>query len=195
MPLLGSFGASSFGLGKLAAGGGLGVTAYDFLTGQTSTNQYLAAWQFGSVDTLYSDYEHLEFWVSINRGATTGAAAFNVSFNGDNNPANYYRHVFAGNGSSFSGGQANRSDLVYYQGGAAEYFSGGIIQILNPFNPNKRTVVRAFSGGYGDGTEQSVQIGTSVWNSTAVPTTIRLWTGSYFDIGSQVRMYGLKASA
>jgi hypothetical protein len=188
-----------FGLGFFAtAGAGGAAGSFDLLETQVLTGN-TASITFSSLSTYASTYQHLQLRytarVTENIG---GAGTFYLNVNSDTG-SNYARHFLRGNGSSVvtaSLTSTNAPDIGYTAGSesAANIFSAGVIDILDPFETTKYKTMRTSSGlvsGY-----KEVWLSSLLWQNTNALSSISLETyGSHsFVQYSRFSLYGIKAA-
>jgi len=195
MPLLGSFGVSSFGLGKLVAGGEVD-SDYELI-------QSIALSSAGDITFdltgLNSTYHTLELRGSFRTTLADKDDAIGVRFNNDSTTSAYTRSTL-----DYSGGsvRAISHALEYGRIGdaSAANASGAVFfpisSIINfPFNTNQYTSWIAMSGVYDNGTGYyRVSQDSGYWNNKTTVTAIKLFSASGADlaIGTKAELYGLK---
>lgn len=197
MPLLGSFGVSSFGLGAYAApavAGSYDLLQTEILTGTTATVT------FNSINSYATDYEHLQVTVVARSTRGDTDSIFYMQFNGDTG-SNYSVHNLRGTGSAVDAGYLSSSypsGIIIYTGlpGATNtsgLFGGNIIDILDPFNTSKHTTTRVLNGQAGSFSRISLESGA--WYNTNSITSITFDDvfGSFAQY-SRFSLYGLKAA-
>jgi hypothetical protein len=155
----------------------------------STTNQIL----FTDLGTYSSDYKHLQ--IRYSSKSTTSTNDSFIRFNGATNSV-YARHTLAGISSSVTSTNQTSATLINLPLGmsrstTASAFSGGIIDILDPFSTTKNTTTRALTGIVDSQTAIALQSG--LWNNTASITSITLGVASgSFAIGSRFSLYGIR---
>jgi hypothetical protein len=149
---------------------------------------------FSSLGTYAADYKHLQIrWnARSNRGDTD--TVFSLKFNGSS--GDYQTHGLYGNGSTVA---SFSNDSTYIYGSSfslastspSNAFTGGVMDILDPFNSNKNTTIRSLHGNTGG--YNRVFLLSGLWVNTASITTIAL-ADLYSTIvaGSRFSLYGVK---
>lgn len=150
----------------------------------------------------YSDFQHLQIRYVVKTGRASLADDMVVRFNGDS-ATNYTFHSLIGPGSSapFSSGSANMSGIYGYSiiaGGtsAAQIYSPGVLDILDPFETVKNTTTRQLIGTVIPG-QTYIMLHSGVWRNTSAIDSINLSpiSGNGFLAGSRFSLYGIKARA
>lgn len=173
--------------------------SYDLLETEILTGSQ-ASVTFSSLNSTYgSTYQHLQIRFTSRITETVGGAGtFYVNVNGDTG-SNYARHNLRGDGSSVASyalSSSSTPDIGYTAGAesAANVFSAGVIDILDPFETTKYTTMRSSSGlvsGY-----KEVWLGSVLWMNTAALTSISLETFGVWNFvaDSRFSLYGWKAA-
>jgi hypothetical protein len=161
------------------------------LTGNT------ASVTFSNLGDYSSTYKHLQ----VRYTARTDRASFSIDdvilrFNSDTGN-NYASHLLYGNGSSvLAAAETSASRTTWNVAAAASatanIFSGGIIDILDPYSTSKNTTIRNLAGLHA--ADPQIRLSSGLWNNTASITTILLGPllGSNFVSGSRFSLYGVK---
>jgi len=171
-----------------------GVPAYDLLETEILTGSQ-ATVTFSSLGS-YSDYQHFQIRYAVRTTRDLASDITQIKFNGDSG-SNYSWHRLRGNGSAMdSDGQSSQSYMraTYVPSTltASNIFGGGVIDILDPFDTNKNTTIRAFGG---ETANNYVAIHSGAWYNTAALTSITIdQFGTNFVTGSRFSLYGLKAA-
>ena len=188
-------------LGVLAAQaeGAVAGGTYDLLETEILTGSQ-ASVTFSSLNSTYgADYQHLQVRFTSRITETVGGAGtFYVNVNGDTG-SNYARHNLRGDGSSvlsYALTSSSTPDIGFTAGAesAANIFSAGVIDILDPFETTKYTTMRSASGlasGY-----KEVWLGSVLWMNTAALTSISFETYGVWEFvtGSRFSLYGLRSA-
>ena len=138
----------------------------------------------------YSDFQHLQIRIS-NKSAGINSQLY-LKFNGDSG-SNYVIHELLGTGSnieSYAGVSQSRIQLV--QMPPTTGFTGGVVDILDPFETTKNKTTRMFSG-QAEGVFNQIRLGSGLWLNTSAITSITLEGGVSISAGSRFSLYGLKA--
>ena len=187
-------------LGILAAagvqpGGGAGV--YELIQTVSVGSGGQASITFANLNNYASVYQHLQVRytsrVSENIG---GEGTFYTRLNGDTG-ANYARHMLRANGSSATSiGDPNMSspDVGFTPGSesAANIWSSGIIDLLDPFESKNKTMrtLSGYTSGY-----KIASLSSVLWRNT---NSVTSWSfhayGSFvFVQGSRFSIYGIRS--
>ena len=146
----------------------------------------------------YLDYQHLQIRASIrSNGNNVDGGNLQFLFNGDNTSSNYRSHFLVNNGGSTASFTVADTLLTGKAAGATSasgLYAINIIDILDPFSPDKTTTTRAF---FGHDSLPQVVINGGLWTSTAPLTSIFLRLGGteIFVAGCRFSLYGIKARA
>jgi hypothetical protein len=176
-----------------AAGAPAGEPAYDLLA-TTILTTTTASVTFSSLGDYASDYQHLQVrFTALQTGS--GGSRLYMRINGQ---TSYYYHDLLGNGSTVSS-QAlslNGIRLVNNISTTALQFTGGVVDILDPFEAKNKTI-RCLQGTAGSQTQISLSSG--LLNNTSAITSLAFATGNlgYGDGGSlasgtRLSIYGLR---
>ncbi len=149
----------------------------------------------GSTSIVFSSipqtYKHLQIR-AIARN-TTQVNWVQAYFNTDSNTANYPRHQMNANGTAVAGNSGN-DYLRFLVPTSANYFSIGIIDILDYTDTNKYTTVRTIGGVSLNGSG-TVQVLSGAWLSFDAITTITInMSGDTFAQYSSFALYGIKGA-
>jgi hypothetical protein len=192
----------AWNLGLLGAALAAPVGAYELLETQILTGNQ-ATITFSNLNSSYgSTYQHLQIRATQRSSVADNGAQAVLSFNSDTNVNSYAMHQLFGNGSSvqteavtsgFLGGIAPVGRIPGANA-TANSFGGVIIDILDPFETTKNTILRALSGS--PSTEARINFVSGVWLNTAAVTTITLQPqgGGNFVQYSRFSLYGLRSS-
>lgn len=188
----------------LSARGGMSAGAYGWgaLSAAGATYQSIATTSLSGVSgTTFSSipggFKHLQLRFI---GLESSANDTRIRFNSDTG-SNYARHQLYGQGSSaVSSGTASTTFIKAsnaYNGMNATQPSVAIIDILDYASTTKRKTTRHFSGldmnGSGD-----VSVMSGLWMNTSAITSVTFeinGSGSTFNAGSSIALYGIKESA
>ena len=137
---------------------------------------------FSSVPQTYTD---LTLIIAGNVGTLDNN---NISFNGDSG-GNYSVTRMYGNGSA--AGSNRGSNLTAIQcGEIATSQSNDIIQILNYSNATTyKTLVHRSNN-----TSQFLKTSVGLWRNTAAITSVTIYCGGIYQIGTSFTLYGIKAA-
>ncbi len=178
-----------------------GNTAYepsdeDILAEEVLTSSQ-ASVTFSSLDTLASDYQHLQVR-AVTRNARTvgGHERINLTFNSDTGN-NYATHRLRGTGSSVSSLATTSTDKMYVgfspREASGSEFSANVIDILDFSSTNKNTTVRALGGTHSP-SDYRIALFSGVWLNTSAVTSMTFTDdgGDNFQAGSRFTLIGLK---
>ena len=185
----------------------LGITASQ-ITGRLTTPDSGAMIPLGMVQvgsggaanitfsSIPSTYKHLQI-----RGITRGTRA-NINtnvyfgFNSDTTTGNYYGHGLYGDGSSAGalakiGTATNALIASIAASGAANAFSGFVVDVLDYANTNKYKTSRSLNG-YEDNSAGQMWLQSGLWMSTSAITSIQITDplGNFAQY-SQFALYGI----
>ena len=171
--------------------------SYDLLETEILTSSQSSV-TFSSLNSTYgADYQHLQIRYVARTTRDLASDITQMYFNGDTG-SNYSWHRLRGNGAAIdSEGQSSQSYMraTYVPSTltASNIFGAGVIDILDPFETNKNTTIRAFGG---ETANNYVAIHSGAWYNTAALTSITIdQFGTNFVADSRFSLYGLKASA
>jgi hypothetical protein len=149
-----------------------------------------------------STFTHLQIRFSAREvGAAANAGQqIAVRFNGDSGD-NYSLHRLFGNGSTVTSDAYTTSitsiRVAGLSGGSttANVFSGGIVDILDYLNTNKRTTVRSLAGADLNDTNGFIFFSSGCWENTNAITSITLTavSAANFTANSSFALYGVNA--
>jgi len=184
-------------LGILASAitGNLVTTAYESIATVTVGSGGAANVEFTSIPGTFT---HLQI-----RGITRGSRS-NINtnvyfgFNNDTTTGNYYGHGLYGDGSSAGAlakiGSATNALIVSIAAtGAANTFSGFVIDVLDYANTNKYKTSRSLNG-YEDNSAGQMWLQSGLWMSTSAITSIQITDplGNFVQYSS-FALYGIKS--
>lgn len=152
------------------------------------------------VSTLSSTYRHFQI-VFVGRTArAAGTDPLMIRFNSESS-AVYSSHSMSGLGSGTPGSTFHSTittwilaaDAIGNAIGDSNRVSNAIIDILDPFDPNKFTTIRGLAGMSGSDDPRTVILTSGAWRKTDPVTTIRVMTfsGSNFLNNSRISLYGV----
>ena len=147
----------------------------------------------------YSEYQHLQIWITGRSSRNTTTSDSKLRFNGDSG-SNYTWHYMRGDGSVTESAGAGSLDAVrmYQTLTAATNTSGSfattVLDVLDPFESGKYTTVR-FSSGF-TGSISRVLLESGTWMNTASLTSMTFseYYGSSFVAGTSFYLYGLRGA-
>ncbi len=186
----------------------------DFLAGNPTTPVYVdngAMFPLGeftlasaqatiTFSNIPQTYKHLQIRLSAREEGAASNAAQQMAFrfNGDSGD-NYSLHRLFGNGATVSSDSYTSSitsiRVAGLSGGSttANVFSGGIVDVLDYFNTNKRKTVRSLAGADLNDTNGFIFFSSGCWENTAAITslTITATSGANFAANSMFALYGV----
>ena len=155
---------------------------------------------FSSLNTFAADYTHLQIRYLARSTRGDVDSVFRMRFNGDTG-ANYNAHFIGANGSALlsednTGASSSGIWMGYSVSGAnatANFFAGGIIDITDPFNPNKNTITRTFIG-QPNPSYMRMALHSGLWRNTTPITSVSL-VDVFGNVvaGSRFSLYGRRA--
>ena len=140
---------------------------------------------FTSITGTYTDIVLI-----VNAKNSDGADTVYMEFNSDTG-TNYSVIRLEGNGSTVSNSrQANASNIGVGVITTSSAWANIIVNILNYSNSttNKVLSAKSYSPGY------SVRFSVGTWRNTNPITSIKIYAGTNFSIGSAFTLYGIKAA-
>lgn len=147
---------------------------------------------FSNLENYAADYKHLHIKLSTrtNRGSLD---YLRVTYNGDGESNYSFQHTTTQGStvSAYSEANTNRMDVVRIYGGATtNYYSGVVIDILDPFSSNKKTTMRSLGGP----ADSNMGFASGVWNNTSPISSISFnpGGGSLLMAKSRFSIYGIK---
>lgn len=146
-----------------------------------------------SFTSIPSTYKHLQIRYFAKNNSSYGEQGIRVFYNGDTTVSNYYAHRLQGDGSSAGAWSDPQPAIGTIYGGGSAYFSGGIIDILDYTNTNKKKTARSLSGTDANGSGY-VALYSDLWNaSTNAITDLTIsQAGNTFAQYSSFALYGVK---
>jgi hypothetical protein len=176
------------------------VGSYDLLATEILTSSQ-ASITFSSLNSTYgADYDHLQIRYTARTGR--GAASDNliVRFNGVST-ASYSHHRLYGDGSSVAAYAGSSATFMYGDAtlgstGTTGSFSGGIIDILDPFETTKNTTIRVLCG-FLHSTDQAIELVSGAYYSTDAITSVQILSDSATNLADKCRfsLYGIRKAA
>jgi len=197
MPRLATFGGSrGFGRGFVATA----APSYELISttlfpGSSNSVTF-------NVSSLSSTYEHLQLRYAGRTARAAGTDPVLLRFNSDSG-ANYNSHSLSGDGFNVSATSHPTittsilaSDAIGNAIQSSARTSAAIIDILDPFSPNKNTTVRSIGGMSGSNDPRVVSLNSGQWRNTNSLTNITFFTfsGSNFLNVSRISLYGVRSS-
>jgi hypothetical protein len=153
---------------------------------------------FSNLNSKYSsEYKHLQVRFSVRGNRSESNTLLQVFFNANENYNNYAWQRLAGEGASpvqTSAIDYNSIDLYGIPGATntANVFAPGVIDILEPFNTSRNTIIKSLNGFTGSSASQ-IDITSGVFLSTAIISSIHFEDRfSTLAAGSRFSLYGLK---
>jgi hypothetical protein len=187
MLLLGVVQAQAF---ETAAAGSYDLLATEILTGSE------ASITFSSLGDYAADYQHLQLRFTA-RNSASNEATILVDFNSDTTNSYAGHRLYSNSGAVASDSFINRANLLagYTVGtdSVANAFSGGVIDILDPFETTKNTTTRTLTGG-ASGNVPRIFFHSGAYFKTDSINAIKLAdSAGNFIAGSRFSLYGIKA--
>jgi hypothetical protein len=152
---------------------------------------------FSNLGTYSSTYKHLQIRYVGRTITGDDIEELRVQFNA-NTGSNYSRHGLEGrNGSVVSGGNSSTTSAQagwLARNASSNVFSGGVIDILDPYSTTKNTTVRGLSGfHFSSGFQQMISLSSGAFYNTASITEIKLFGTTYnLAANSRFSLYGIK---
>jgi len=179
-------------VGIIASSGGAAAANNSYESIATVTLSSAAS----SIDftSIPSTYQHLQirFMGAMTSG---GADDLRIQFNGDTG-SNYTRHYLFGSGSSAGAGAS--SSIAFGAIGVntlpttSNTFGVAVVDVLDYDDTNKYKTLRALAGYDANGSGY-LALSSSLWQSTAAITSIKLYPiSSTFPQYSTAALYGIK---
>jgi hypothetical protein len=147
-------------------------------------------------------YQHLQIRLNAREEGAASNAGQQMAFrfNSDSGD-NYSLHRLFGNGATvLSDGYTSNITSIRVSGlsgglTTANVFSGGIVDVLDYLNTNKRKTVRSLVGADLNDTNGFIFFSSGCWENTAAITslTITATSGANFTANSSFALYGVKA--
>lgn len=198
MPLITTLaGASARGYGGLRT---FGVpSSYESIATVTVGSGGSATVEFTSIPSTYT---HLQIRALIRSTYTSTVTTTNgtLQFNSDTG-SNYAWHQLRGQGSAASTGASSSTNLGLSFadiGGTSvtNFFSAGVMDILDYTNTNKYKTVRVLTGADGNTTNDDwIYLGSTLWQNTSAITSIKLYPGiNNFAQYTRFALYGIKGA-
>lgn len=135
------------------------------------------------------DYTDLVLVAAASRGITgSGAANFNIQFNGDTGSNYSATLLFESPGSARTTSQTN----ITWAGTVGDNnFMPNTVHIMNYSNPN---IFKTILGRLGSATDGQVRVSSGLWRSYAPITSITMSPTNNFGSGTTLTLYGIKAA-
>jgi hypothetical protein len=123
--------------------------------------------------------------------AGSGGADLSIRFNSDSG-SNYSHTILWGTGSSAGSNRYSNQTYILcdYYGSVGSNPSTRFINVMNYSNTTTYKTVLARAGNAGSGTDAIV----GTWRNTAAITTIDIFQGPTFGVGSTFTLYGIAAA-
>lgn len=185
-------------LGTLAASGGPPPSDFDLLETVILTDVQTVITFENLFSTYALSYNYLQLRYVARTNRTDGlASVIEIDINSDSSPI-YEGDNIRGNGADVLAlPQLNRPQirigLMPQANSASGAFSGGIIDLFEPFSNNKNTIIQALSGSAQD-LNQQVGLFSGIYNSLASVDSFSLLSNGAFIAGSRFSLYGIKDS-
>ena len=145
-------------------------------------------------NSIPQGYKALQIRFNVISG--TAGDVIQLRFNGDT-AANYRYHTLRGNNGTASAGsvasaQSQTRIFGVVSGTVTTYPNVGIIDIIDYANTTKYETIRIFSGADNNTTTGGeINLNSGLWMSTAAVTSLTLFSGANFNIGSTFALYGM----
>jgi hypothetical protein len=172
-----------------------GNTAYDpaaiFLIERKTLASATTSITFSSIP---STYKHIQ--IRYNVISATASNVISLRLNGDT-AANYRYHMLYGNNGTVTAtgaGSAQSQSRVFGvgYGTITTYPNVGIIDVHDYISSTKNKTVRILSGADNNTTTQAeINLNSGLWMSTTAVTSLTLFSGVNFNIGSTFALYGM----
>ena len=182
----------------IGAGAGGAATSYESIATTTVGSGGQTTISFTSIPSTYT---HLQLRVMARSTFADTDSIFIVRVNSDTGN-NYPNHFVQGNGSGvgaygYTSSTYNYAFLLTLPGASASanFFGGGVIDILDYKDTNKNKTIRAF-GGHDRNGAGDIRLNSSVWLNTSAITSITITdyrTGNFAEYSS-FALYGIKAA-
>ena len=181
----------------------LGIIASSYLSAVPNSYESIATTTVGSGGTatitfssIPSTYQHLQIRGIVRTTSGTNNEDLRIRMNTDTG-SNYSRHSFRGEGASVSA-EANASQVYMWLDraipGAADIFSGVVIDILDYANTNKYKTMRGLGGNDRNGSG-IIALSSGLWMNTSAVTSLTFTpsTGNFAEYSS-IALYGIKGA-
>jgi hypothetical protein len=184
--------------GFLGVAGAAVATDYESIATVTVGAGGASSVDFNSISSAYT---HLQIrYIAKNSSTSAGGADFMVTVNGDTTNTNYYSHYLFGNGATPTAGALQIGGYYGYLGqmatnatGQTSMFSGGVTDILDYKDTNKKKTLRSLLGFDLNGSGR-IYLTSNLWNSTSAVTSLSFSSpsGGTFTQYSTFALYGIK---
>lgn len=174
------------GVLQAQAAGQVAAGSFDLLETQVLASS-AASVTFSSLSTYAADYQHLQIRVSI-KSASTNSQLY-LKFNADSG-SNYAFHELIG-GASYASTSQTRIQAIQLP--PTTGFTGGVIDILDPFETTKNKTTRMLSG-QAEGVYNQIRLASGLWMNTNAVSSITLEGGVNIAALSRFSLYGIKAA-
>lgn len=180
------------GILNAQAAGAIAAGSFDHLeTTNLGSNQTTVT--FNNLNSTYgSDYQHLQFRLSLGRPGNDDRAGASIKIQSGQN-FGYYHNLFS-TGSTPNSNSGPGATFSYAGNPSLGHFSGHIFTILDAFDTNKNVTVQYFAGQAGNN-EPYIQFGSMYRNNTFAVDSVDFYAAAQFATNSRLSLYGLKASA
>jgi len=186
------------GVVQAQAAGDVSLGSYDLLATEILTSA-TASVTFSSLGDYAADYQHLQIRYTFRDTTASDFAAILINFNSDST-SSYAEHILRSDPSGSVVSQANTSQTrirlgaVMGGGATANAFSGGLIDILDPFETTKNTTIRTMQGRNTASNQTFVQMNSGLYYKTDAITAITIAPESgSIAANSRFSLYGIKA--
>jgi hypothetical protein len=112
--------------------------------------------------------------------------------------SNYSSHFMRGNGSAATSGATTSTGELFGNNvvmpnvnDTANYFGGGVMDILDYTSTNKYKTVKLLAGA-ATGSGNRIGIYSGSWRNTAAVTSVMLYGANLMVVGTRVSLYGIK---
>lgn len=181
-------------LSSAGAGGAAAAGSFDLLETQVLASS-AASVTFSSLSTYAADYQHLQIRLAARGTRNANGDNLGIRFNGDTG-ANYARHSVYGQGSgvvTYGAGSQTFMDLAQLASSttAANTFTGGVADILDPFETSKNTTIKTLSGV--PASAWAAALTSGAWFNTNALTSMTIYAlNGNLVTGSRFSLYGIR---
>lgn len=179
-----------FPLGLLSQGGGGAAGSFELIETQVLGSN-VASVTFSSIPATY---KHLQLRYTAQ--TNTNHSILRGRFNGDSTSSNYSRHYLYGDGSTVGASWSTNNGWLDF--GPLEigtnFFTAGVVDVLDYANTNKNKTTRALAGRVGSA-NRNIALSSGGWFSTSAVTSLTLseaFFGQNLLTGSRFSLYGIK---
>lgn len=179
-------------IGILAASGAGGGGAYEHIA-TIEVNPYGGTAEFANLSQYASTYQHLQLRMKLKNFADGEAADVSVDFgvSGTTYVASYFRRAAALNQRGVRSASSIGIDIfgAINDTSLDSFTSYAILDIIDPFETTKNTVVKGFSGY-----DTRLTFHSGMHLSTSAATRVRITAGQGLFEQSTFSLYGIKGA-